>query len=405
MEQNISSVDIVKLLDSVDKIEKKWEKKNSKSINLIQSMAWSTNTREEAHSRILADLLKIPFIKESFMNDLLKDFGGINNCDTYDVKTEEGKVDVQLYSEKEKKRIIIENKINAATEQPNQIARYVFDFANRDKQVEFKDIYVVYLNPDTHSLPSEQSLTLNGKNVFDSIPGHFMILSYKDDITNWLKEIKKTGEAQEEPLLMSALEQYIYYLEVKFKNTDMDREIKDKIDEILHLEGKDFKRKLDVVKDIVNNQIPNFNKWLSDYKTELANEAVVQWLNEIEQFINEKHIDVELNKDNNNIDIRCYDNVWFVIRTEKAFDFEPIWIFSDSAVGAEEKDWHTDIRESSINKCKKLIEKAELMLDADYMDKQFSPQALFYSRIQKETSVIDLFMRVYNAARDLNYIH
>jgi len=113
--------DIAMLVKSFGEIEEKWKGKSSKSINLIQSMAWDSNTREEAHSRVLTDLLDIDFIRQSFFHELLGDFGDFSDINSYVVKREEGKVDVSLYSKKENKIILIENKINAATEQPSQI--------------------------------------------------------------------------------------------------------------------------------------------------------------------------------------------------------------------------------------------------------------------------------------------
>lgn len=392
MTLNISQADIAELIGSVVKIEEKWKGKNSKSINLIQSMAWDSNTREEAHSRILADLLKINFIKESFMNELLKDFGGFDNCDSYEVKPEDGKIDVRLYSKTEKKIIIIENKINAATEQPNQIARYVMDVANRQKGVEFKDIFVVYLNPDTHSLPSVQSLTLNGKNMFNSVSREqFKVLSYKDDITCWLKEIKNRKEAQEEPLLLSALEQYIYYLEVKFKNTDMDREIKSAIDTILHLDNMDAKGKFDVVKSIVDNQRPDFNKSLSEYKSELAIETVDQWKEDMQL----AHSNIMLNTDEDHkIDVQLsgFADTWFLITPSRNGDYTPSWLFWDNAKDDEE-------RKADKEKCKEILKAIGLACDAD---PETDGCEILHGVIPDGVSGSDLCVKVYEAAKTMD---
>lgn len=393
MTLNISQANIAELIGSVAKIEEKWKGKNSKSINLIQSMAWDSNTREEAHSRILADLLEIPFIKESFMNELLKDFGGFDNCDTYKPIREQGKIDVQLYSEK--KIIIIENKINAATEQKSQIARYVIDYANEKKNFDFKNVYVVYLNPDTHSLPSDQSLTYNdGTKVYDrgriDLKKQFKVLSYKDDITKWLKEIKNRKEAQEESLLLSALEQYIYYLEVKFKNTDMNRDIEKVIDEIFHLDNeKTNENKYNRLRQIAEEDMPKLYEYLKSYKIKLAKDLVDKWLNEVKEkckgvvlLEDEEHtIDTKLN----------FADIWFTIKYSTYDDGVPCWFFWDNTKNPEE-------RSKNREKCKEILNKARIEYEQSKDD-------TIRGQIINGINGADLFTKVYNAAKECGYIN
>lgn len=69
-------------------------------------------------------------------------------------------------------------------------------------------IFVVYLNPTSHTIPTDESLCDENKenNVFEDIgDDHYTVLSYKYDITEWLRKITIDNE----PHVSSALDQYI----------------------------------------------------------------------------------------------------------------------------------------------------------------------------------------------------
>lgn len=90
------------------------------------------------------------------------------------------------------KHIILENKI-CAVEQKNQIERYIEDI-KKDKNCEYNDILVLYLSldakfPDKYSLGNfeikDNFLVKDDKKV------KIIAISYKLEITQWIKECKK----------------------------------------------------------------------------------------------------------------------------------------------------------------------------------------------------------------------
>jgi len=97
------------------------------------------------------------------------------------------------------------------------------------------------------------------------------------------------------------LEQYIYYLEVKFNNTDMDREFRNKIDEILHINNQEsLNNKYYALKNI-SDLVPEFTNAMNRYKNELAKNLVDLWLKDVKDtceanlILDEEHtIDAEL---------------------------------------------------------------------------------------------------------------
>lgn len=126
--------------------------------------------------------------------------------DYLNVTAETDRVDVALKGEDI--FIIIENKVNSAEEQRNQVYRYVHEIAIDKYGYSLSQIYVIYLNPTNHNPPSEYSLCdeNNENNVFEELgEEHYTVQSYKYDITDWLRCLSVTNE----PHIDSALDQYI----------------------------------------------------------------------------------------------------------------------------------------------------------------------------------------------------
>lgn len=108
-------------------------------MNVIHSAARG-QLKEIAHSMILADLLNIEFIQIDFLNTFLPGCDVVNSGDIkYKVERENNYVDICL--EKNTTTIIIENKVNGASEQSGQIYRYVSNALDNGA----KDVFVLYL--------------------------------------------------------------------------------------------------------------------------------------------------------------------------------------------------------------------------------------------------------------------
>lgn len=114
-----------------------------------------------------------------------------------------GRIDIIVW-DKEKRAIIIENKIYAG-DQENQMLRYY----NHSKS--YIDSRLIYLSLDG-KIPSEYSM---GGEAFD-----YHILSYKFDIFDWLTECKQL--AVDFPLVREAISHYINLIKQLTNTSSMD---------------------------------------------------------------------------------------------------------------------------------------------------------------------------------------
>jgi hypothetical protein len=193
-------------------------------LNVIEA-ACHGRFKETGHSLVLADMLRHPLIQASFLDTFL----GIKH-DELEVTAETDRVDVALKSKD--LFIIVENKVNAAEEQKNQVYRYVHEIGVEKYHYDVSQIYVIYLNPTNRNFPSEYSLCdeNNENNVFEELgEDHYTVQSYKNDITNWLRGISITDE----PHINSALDQYIDFLENKFHTSPLDKIMNNELNNIL----------------------------------------------------------------------------------------------------------------------------------------------------------------------------
>ena len=183
-------------------------------LNVIEA-ACRGRFKETGHSLVLADLLKHPIIQSSFIERFLN-----IQHEFMDVTAEKDRVDVALKGKDI--FVIVENKVNAADEQKNQVYRYVHEIGIKKYGFKLSQIYVVYLNPSNRTPPSAYSLCdeNNENNVFEALgEKHYTVQSYKYDIADWLRELAIDNE----PHISSALDQYIDFLENKFHTSPIDK--------------------------------------------------------------------------------------------------------------------------------------------------------------------------------------
>lgn len=123
--------------------------------------------------------------------------------------------------------IIIENKIHGASDQPQQIERYV-ERALHEK-IPLSHIYVLYLTRDgskeitTHSLTDQAKQWLE---VTDDSLGRFISINYRDHILPWLEEISHNIVGE---LPTSAILQYTDHLKGLLVLRDDEKIISDKM--------------------------------------------------------------------------------------------------------------------------------------------------------------------------------
>jgi hypothetical protein len=141
-------------------------------------------------------------------------------------KTKQGRIDGLIY-QKEKFAIIIENKINGAPPQPNQLERYiksVLGSGTKDSIVNSSDqVFVVLLTKDGVEPPDDESIVymrergiLNDPEPNDSsklISGpRYFACSYRYHVLHWLENSVQPLVYQKELVLNTGIIQYIDFL-------------------------------------------------------------------------------------------------------------------------------------------------------------------------------------------------
>ena len=291
----------IRLSERVHQIIKPHLDKIPFHLNVIEA-ACRGRFKETGHSLILANLLKHPVIQSSF----IKNFLNIQH-EYMHVTAEKNRIDVALKGKDI--FVIIENKVNDAEEMENQIYRYVNEIGIKKYGFTLPQIYVIYLNPTTRTLPSPYSLCDKNKenNVFEALEKeHFKVLSYKYDITDWLRKLS----IENEPHIASALDQYIDFLENKFYTSpiyqNMNKEIKDFILKELHIEGLTLQEQITALKN-EHEKVTTLLDSIEDLRIELrkeeSNRLMREWQSEIEK-------EISLSQDEHSFGIQLKNQVW-----------------------------------------------------------------------------------------------
>lgn len=216
-------------------------------INLIDEL----HANENAHSRILEKLLKQKTnigtyeLLESFIEYLKEKDSGFEKIKIEKPKITQETQRIDLWIRDKSYAIIIENKVNLASDQKAQIERYI-DRTIADKFNE-SQIYVIYLPPTYEKVPEIQSW---GKYYETEIhTERYLNLSFRDDIILWLRDKVLPNIKTEDVYLRSAIEQYIDHLDGVFSlrtiNNKMNMELQKFIEEKLSLSDQRPEEALD----------------------------------------------------------------------------------------------------------------------------------------------------------------
>lgn len=272
-------------------------------LNVIEA-ACHGRFKETGHSLVLADMLKHPVIQCSFLERFLN-----LEYNHLAVTAETDRVDVALKGEEV--FVIIENKVNAAEEQRSQVYRYVHEIGIDKYGYNLSQIYVIYLNPTNHHSPSNYSLCdENGENnVFTELgEEHHAVLSYKDDITEWLQCLSVSNE----PHIDSALDQYIDFLENKFHTTPLDRVMNNEIKELLlkelHVENNSMEEQIQALEnqyEKTEELLRSIENLKDEIRKKLSLQKVREWQKEIE-----KQLGLKLSDDEHSFGIQLKNGVW-----------------------------------------------------------------------------------------------
>ena len=230
---------------------------------------------ENAHSRILIRLLQykdkdeytwLKFFVNRMKNICEED---INiNVSNPKIETEHntgnGRIDGLIWEEG-KYAIIIENKIWNASDQENQIGRYVEYVTNK-----VESIYVIYLTLDGGKIISEYSLSDETRKILGN---RFIPMNFQDDIILWLEEDVLPNCKVKEKCLGSAVYQYIDYLKERLGQLDYQRQAqKNALKQILNdmniaVDYKDLKNKYNDVQllaSALGNEVNELGKKVAD---------------------------------------------------------------------------------------------------------------------------------------------
>ena len=144
---------------------------------------------------------------------------------------------------------IIENKVKGAIDQTSQLANYVQKVTN--KNIPFESTYVIYLTYNGDKKVSESSLP---SDLRRNLCNRFLPMNYRDHILPWLKEDVLPNLKTKERILISAIEQYVDFLEGQFYKRDYQqktmRNINDKILKELGIENNKTSDQYNIINDL-----------------------------------------------------------------------------------------------------------------------------------------------------------
>lgn len=174
------------------------------------------HANENAHTRILVQLLQINGVAQSFLDYIYKSESVVGmkewskDCSEPIVEEFSSYMDAKITVGSDV--IIIENKVKDAVDQDAQIDRYV-NVAKPDGG----NVFVIYLTKDGAKKVSESSFHEAKQNLAwesETKPGRFLCVNYKEHILDWLENhlLLNVQSVVTQPFLISGLVQYIHYL-------------------------------------------------------------------------------------------------------------------------------------------------------------------------------------------------
>lgn len=190
--------------------------------NLLSAANGSLN--ENAHTRILAALLRIKPVRMFFFAYLDRKYSHRRLSEIIDADADNAITSIRCFENYldacvavGQFRIIIENKVKGACDQPEQIDRYVD--AIKDQGVYEKNIFVLYVT-QSGGYPGENSFK-QAREILETESnntGRLFALSYLQDILPWLYEMLGrriwSGVAElNRDMLKSGIMQYANYIE------------------------------------------------------------------------------------------------------------------------------------------------------------------------------------------------
>lgn len=193
-------------------------------INLFSIWNEFSGITEPIHSRILHFILSDNAMHGQrflFLSLFLRRLGiATENQDEWIVTAETGRVDIMLKRFQPRSVIIIENKSNWASDQPNQLYRYWYQNIHKtheDCQPEYykehPEFKIIYLTPNKNKLLSDDSVRRPADypaNLPNVLPIKPIVFSFDEEISEWLTECIRHLPKENTPLIY-LLSQYNDY--------------------------------------------------------------------------------------------------------------------------------------------------------------------------------------------------
>lgn len=252
-----SHSDIIKQVSSFGETLQKLDKEFPSKINLLNEIKINENT----HSKILFRLLnqkinREKYLLKSFIEELMKPnstFIFRENYDNYVLTLEWRKIDLLIHSPKQQ-AIIIENKVNDANDQENQLENYI-EVCKNELGLDEENIFVVYLTR-FGGIPTLNSLSDETRNRFKD---RFILVSYSNFIYRWLDDLTNHEKLKKDENLIQNIKFYQQHLGYKLKIDNIEQKKSSKMIEELenHCFGRkntsDFSEKLKIIEELENN--------------------------------------------------------------------------------------------------------------------------------------------------------
>ena len=272
-EEQKCCLETLQLLETFEKKYNELLPKMPYNINVIDEL----HINENGHSRILTKLLQFKNQdgKYEILESLLKYIAKEMHCASFanisinkPVITQE-KCRIDLWIRDSEYAIIFENKACDATDQEAQIHRYI-DITNKQERYDIDNIYVIYL-PSYEKEPEDQSWG----EFKEAFKDRYVNLSFRDGVIPWLKEWVLPNVKPQDQLLLSAITQYVDYLEGIFSlrtiNNKINMELQELISENIFKGEKTIEEKLKVLenkKKDIEELVSQINSMMDKFATE-----------------------------------------------------------------------------------------------------------------------------------------
>ena len=292
----------INFAEELSKIREKERQKLPYNFNLIDEL----HANENAHTRILLKLLNYNIsgeytILKSFLFMICEHNPNltfpITSIHKPSVDFNKENIDGLIEEPSKDYAIIIENKINWATDQELQLVRYF----NTVKQhgIQDRNIFVIYLTLDgskkvsSNSLPNSLSDELKNGN-------RFIEMNYRDDILPWLKYTILPEIKIKEHLIESGIRQYIDYLEGRLCLRKSEEPIKIIMNKTINeklLQGKTTCEQW----QILNNCTKNLENLLQDFRNvseEITKPVIDSWDTSTKNSFNDTQTNNQIQENN-----------------------------------------------------------------------------------------------------------